>query len=78
MKVLTCMFRWKNVAIRDRHAPRHNAYRQNGMKKDGAGVANWGRDTEYDGDIPLHVPFDDPAVDHRQNDYSKVRVCLHL
>ena len=73
--------RWKNVAIRDRHLPRHEAWREVGLKKGGGGKANWGRELDfYDEAIPVNEPFQDPMLEPNTVDLNKIRVYnrMHL
>lgn len=46
------------------------------MKKSGGGKGNWGKDADYydDEEIPISVPFDDPAFEPAAVDNTKIRV----
>ncbi len=74
--LLSESYRWKNEAMRDRHAPRSTWYHPMAFKKGGGGKANWGAPEDFfdDTDIPINEPFRDPNWSNRIEDNSKIKV----
>ena len=72
--------RYKNVAIRDRHAPRTTAYQPKTDKKSGGGKANWGRSEDFydDEEYPLNQPFEDPRAEQPEDEFDDEEVTVSL